>query len=164
MVSQAKKSLNEVRYSTDFVPSEAPSSPLVQQPQATRRSKRIAERQKEKRIANRTSWVPSRIEKLYNLTTNVIGILFLPTHVQAVPSTGMIDYGSTNFLFPIDDLTLPLKSSPSLEKLRAYHAVLDRWNKHLDPMPEDERWRIDSIVRSSNKVRLDGTPSIFFKV
>ena len=161
---QAKKSLNEVRYSTDFVPSEAPSSPLVQQPQATRRSKRIAERQKEKRIANRTSWVPSRIEKLYNLTTNVIGILFLPTHVQAVPSTGMIDYGSTNFLFPIDDLTLPLKSSPSLEKLRAYHAVLDRWNKHLDPMPEDERWRIDSIVRSSNKVRLDGTPSIFFKV
>ena len=94
----------------------------------------------------------------------MIGILFLPTHIQAMPATAMIDYGTTNFLFPSNDLTAPLKSTPSLEKLRAYLAVLDRWNTHLNPTPEDEQWRIESIVKTSNKVCLDGSPNVFFKV
>ena len=71
----------------------------------------------ETRKANRTSWIPSRVGKLYTVATGMIGILFLPTHIQAMPSTGMIDYGTSNFLFPSNDLTAPLKSTPSLENL-----------------------------------------------
>ena len=83
---EAKKQHNQVKYSKEYVPPEATPSPIVKETPGLRRSKWIAEKQAETRKANRTSWIPSRIGKLYTVATGMIGILFLPMHSQAMPS------------------------------------------------------------------------------
>ena len=66
--------------------------------------------------------------------------MLLPTHIVAEPSQGLRDFGGTKFLFPHPETFVPLSTEPNIEKLRAYHAVLDRWNIQMNPTPEDERW------------------------
>ena len=154
-----KKPPKDTKYSSECTPPETPSDgPML------RRSNRIADQLKEKKKVNRTSWIPSRMRKIYTVTSGLLGILLLPTHIQATPTTGMTEIRPPNLLWNGNDLTTPLKSTPTLEKLRAYHAVLDRWNMLMNPSPSDERWRIERIIKCSNKVRIDGSPSVFFKV
>ncbi len=133
-VPKTKKLPSQVKYSNDYVPPEM----LVQEKQVEKRSMRIAEQRSEQRTANKTGWLPSRIGKLYTVATGLIDIMFLPTHIEAMATTEMIDYRTINFLFPGNDISAPIISTAPPEKLRAYFAALDQWNMHLDPMPEDE--------------------------
>ena len=57
----------------------------------------------------------------------------------------------------------PLSHTPNLEKLRAHHAVLDRWNMVQNPQAEDTRWTISKILKISNKEVANGDQSIFCK-
>jgi len=90
--------------------------------------------------------------------------MVLPTHVVAEPSHGLVEHPNTSFLFPDPSVFVPLETEPHIEKLRAYHAVLDRWNMMENPLPEDTRWHIKEIIQLSNKPRKDGTRSIYAKI
>ena len=59
---------------------------------------------------------------------------------------------------------MPLNRTPNLDKLRAYHAVLDRWNSIHNPEPEDTRWHISKVLQCSNRPVKDGSRSIFMKI
>ena len=57
----------------------------------------------------------------------------------------------------------PLDTNPNLEKLRAYHSFLGKWNQLIDPHPEDMRLQVKRILRVQNRPVKDGR-IIYFKV
>ena len=96
---EATEPYSQVKYSKEYVPLEVITSPIVKKVSGIRRSKRIAEKRAEIRKVNRTSWIHSRVRKLHTFGTGMIGMIFLPAHIQTMPSTSIIDYGTMNFLF-----------------------------------------------------------------
>ena len=86
--------------------------------------------------------------------------MFIGTHVTALPPARMM----TNV--PIAPITksytspVPVKSNPA--RLKAYHAICDRWTEIMNPDPYDAAWRVHRIVQVSNK-EVKGNRSIFFK-
>jgi len=57
----------------------------------------------------------------------------------------------------------PLAQNPKADKLRAYHAMCDKWNQVMDPHPSNKCWTIQKIVDMSNKTDKDGKKSVFYK-
>jgi hypothetical protein len=57
----------------------------------------------------------------------------------------------------------PLKQDPKADKLRAYHAMCDKWNQIMEPYPSDQCWNIQKICDMSNKTVQEGKKSVFYK-
>ncbi len=112
------------------------------------------------KACNVTSWIPTKAKKMFGLA--MMGLTILPTHLVAMPSQGM-----KPFPIPVQThatpVPEPLSHTPDLEKLRACHAVLDRWNMLQNPHAEDTRWTIAKILKISNKEVANGDRSIFCK-
>ena len=68
----------------------------------------------------------------------------VPTHTMAENPIARHDVPILSKSF-VDQT--PLSKTPNLEKLRAYHAALDRWNMIHDPEFEDETWHISKILK-----------------
>lgn len=160
-----KKHPLDVEYGQpEYIPEEPEPSPIHTKPRRSARLKKKEHTTVEVRTANRTTWVPTRARKAFKVAALGIGLTLLPNRVCALPTIGMIKVPPPTTLTSSSELLTPMKSTPNMEKLRAYHAVLDRWNSYVNPDPENERWRIKRIVRMSHRTREDGTPSVFFKI
>jgi hypothetical protein len=114
---------------------------------------------------NKTRWGAFSVPKLLLNTVLLAGVLFLPNTVVAEPTHGFIDTGMSH-LFPDPARSFqPLKSSERLEKLRAYHAYLDKLEDLNSPEPEDARWEVSSIENFIERPSTDDTPTkTIFKV
>ena len=86
-------------------------------------------------IGNVTKWVPILGTALITLLGTIMGPLLMPTHVTSMPSHGMKE-------IPIMHLNptylKPIERNERAKKLRAYHAMCDKWNDLMDPHPEKE--------------------------
>ena len=122
------------------------------QDQNPRRSERIA----------KTKWVPGTMKKIFGMSVMALGTLALPTHIVAEPSHGLVDHPDTSFLFPDPASMTPLEQGRNLDKMRAYHATLDRWNAIQDPSSWDAQWTVVKIIQHSIKELPKGR-SIMFK-
>ena len=131
----------------------------------------LEEKPKLRRSPRFTSLVASdfsRFRKCFSLL--LMGACVLPTHAHFEPQATALEPPMQEDLpqvhmIPIGDLTHD--TSVKTEKLRAYHAALDRWNLLVNPQAEDHFWIMTKISRHSNREHtdIDGNKrrSIFFK-
>ena len=109
-----------------------PPDPPNPSPEPLRRSTRI-----------RTVFRPSRMRKALTMFTAMVGVTFFPNSVYAEPIRGMneapIGPGSQDISFT------PIDEAESAEKLRVYHAQLDRMNDMMEQDPETEDWKVHEI-------------------
>ena len=112
-----------------------------------RRSARIKDQNdplKVEKTIRRTRWKgsqPSRLAKLSK--TMLVGTMFLPTHIMAVSHIPLPQLPAQ---VPLKEQTFqqPLSRSKHLTKLRAYHAVLDKWNSK--DLEENVRWNLKKVI------------------
>ena len=79
---------------------------------------------------------PVRYHKILNLTTTILGMLFLPTHVTAspnIPPKPPIASPTLASNSTYDKPLSPMLITKKLEKLRAYHAICDKYNMVKSP-------------------------------
>ncbi|MEM7375743.1 MAG: reverse transcriptase domain-containing protein, partial [Bacteroidota bacterium] len=118
-----------------------------------------------RRSTRKTRWISGQTKKVLKMASLGLGLFFVPTHIIAEPGLPNLPGTSTNVHLHSDTTHMqPLDSTPNLEKLRAYHSFLDKWNQLLDPQPEDTRWAVQKILKISNKPLLNDKRSIFLKV
>ncbi|MEM7375623.1 MAG: reverse transcriptase domain-containing protein, partial [Bacteroidota bacterium] len=152
--SQTRRKLNNQRpHDTNPAPDAVPRVHPVAPDTANKRVRR-----------QHTRWKPSFHSQI-QLLPQLFNTMFLPNSIQAEPTNGMRTYNNTAYLFPHHDSEIKIETtSTKLEKLRSYHAVLDRWNQVINPQPEDQRWMIQKIEKHSHKPLPNGAVSNFFKV
>ena len=111
-------------------------------------------------VTNVTKWIPILGSALITLLGTLMGPMLLPTHVTSMPSHGIKEIP----LLHLNPTYLtPIEKNEGKEKLRAYHAMCDRWNDIMCPDPQNECWRIHKILNCSKKVVKGGQKSIFYK-
>ena len=113
-------------------------------------------------VLNLTKWIPTLSTTFLTLVGMFLGVTLLPTHITAIPTKGMQDNIPITHLNPI--YLTPIEKNDDKEKLRAYHALCDKWGDLMDPTPSLERWAIHRILQCSSKVVKSGRRSIFYKV
>ena len=93
-----------------------------------------------------TRWVPYNTSQIFKMaTTMAFGILLMPTHVMAKPGISFPSLTTKSLsLNPI--VHEPTSPTQKVKKLRAYHAVLDRWNSLQNPDPLEARWALKKVV------------------
>ena len=145
-------------------------------PTPRRRSSRLAQKGEHKTKAHHTSvkskperkpttWQGSNMGQLIKMaTTLVMGTMLLPTHILAEPGVSFPNL-STNAL-SINHIThIETTSQTSrINRLRAYHSVLDRWNSLTNPDPLETRWAIDKVLTERIVEKDDGKRRVFLKV
>ena len=127
---------------------------MVKQGSKWRRSIRLmgkGEPEKQVRSLKATKWVPSNASQFFKLgKTMAKGVLFLPTHVIAEPSVTLPSIPCTGLILnPI--VQEPTSKTKQLNNLRAYHAVLDKWNSIQDPSPMNYRWSLYKVLADRDR-------------
>ena len=84
----------------------------------------------------------------------------MPTHIMAVPTYGLTE---VPIVHTNPKLFAPFRGNEGQEKLRAYHAMCDAWNEMQNPDPTTRLWKVNKILKVSNKEVKDGKRSIFYK-
>ena len=142
---------------TLHIPGTLPTIPT------SRKSRRVEGQEPERGpLIFHTRWIPSSpLKWLGGLL--LAGLMFLPTHVSAEPTHGLVEMHHPSQWYSNMKPSTPLSHTPDLDKLRAYHAACDRFNMLMDPQPEDLRWNISHIKQCSYKEVADNKKSIFFK-
>ena len=107
-----------------------------------------------------TSWIPLIPTTVLTFLLTIVGLAFVPTHTTAMPA---VELKNSRILHLNPTYLQPITRDRNTETLRAYHALCDKWSELVNPTPADERWRIASIVKHSDKRIKDGTRSIFYK-
>ena len=111
-------------------------------------------------VGNMTKWVPILGTAMITLLGTLMGTMLMPTHVTSMPTQGIRDIP---IMHPNPTYLRPIEKNEGKEKLRAYHAMCDKWNDLMNPDPNTECWRIHKILKCSKKVVKDGRKSIFYK-
>src|SRR5210317_1054222 len=102
---------------------------------------------------NLTKWVPWNVSQLMKLAASfAIDVLLLPTHVVAQPRDDFPSIPTLNA--GMNSVQQFSDRSKKITKLRAYHAVLDRWNGLMNPDPLENRWAIKKVI-SDREIRKD---------
>ena len=109
---------------------------------------------------NPTKWVPYIQSGIKNILNPFLGTMFMPTHIMAVPTHGLTE---APIVHTNPKLFTPFRQNEGQEKLRAYHAMCDAWNEMQNPDPTTRLWKVNKILKVSNKEVKDGKRSIFYK-
>jgi hypothetical protein len=108
-----------------------------------------------------TTWIPTGSKASLGAITLLLGVMFLPTHVTSMPVSELKLKAPIVHSNPV--YLKPLAQNPKVDKLRAYHAMCDKWNQIMDPHPSHKCWEIQKIVDMSKKTVKDGKKSVFYK-
>ena len=121
-------------------------------------------RSNRRKVLSTAKWAPIQSKSFLRLATGlVLGALTLPNQVSANPVKPLPDFPTVALDY--NPITCePTSRSKQLNKLRAYHAVLDKWNSMMDPDPLEQRWSINKVVQ--DRVVHEGTDDrrVFLKV
>ena len=92
--------------------------------------------------------------------TMAMGILLLPTHVVAQPTVDFPEI--TTKSLGLNPITMQTNHrGRKINSLRAYPAVMDRWNSIMNPDPLESRWAIEKVL-GSREVRKEGDDRMVF--
>jgi hypothetical protein len=82
-----------------------------------------------------TMWILMGGKAILGTITLLLGVMFLPTHVTSMPVSELKQKAHMVHASPV--YLKPLKQDPKADKLRAYHAMCDKWNQIMEPHPSD---------------------------
>ena len=163
-MDEEEKGRNQEKRGDTTIPEDEPVHDQAPTISELRRSKRLNKGKSTKinhitHKTNSTIWTNGRWNKFWKVVA-MIGTQFVPTHVMAMPSSDLLN--------PLSDLVVkqmePLNTAPRMEEIRAYHLNLDRINQLLDPDEEDERWRVQKVLKHRLVTSKDQPERMFVKV
>ena len=104
-----------------------------------------------RRSTRNTRWIPDKPRSILKLLA--VSLTLLPNVIIAEPASGFAPKPHSEAMAHHADTFKPMEQTPQWDKLRAYHAALDRWNLLVNPSAEDHHWIMQNIVTHRAAVR-----------
>ena len=162
----AKKSYKDIKYPKIFNPPEIIDEIEIKETvklsdEALNDDKKPLRRSQ--RLKFPTEFRPSIMRKILLCNSALRGVQFIPNTYYANPIKSIKDLAEE--LFPSSTEFSPLNKTPKMEKLRVYHAYLDKINDELlEPSPYNDNWKVKNILNHSQRQTGMGEMEYFFKV